>query len=81
MGQPHRLIRLGKRVGLTLSPEDESRIRTRSYLRTISKLNTLDNDPEDVEIVLDTCAEVNTIYIEFVRQRRLKPYIKEYLRL
>ena len=81
MGQPYRLIRLGKRVGLTLSPEDESRIRTRSYLRTMSKLNTLDDDPEDVEIALDTCVEVDTIYIEFARQRRLKPYIKEYLRL
>ena len=67
MGQPYRLIRLGKRVGLTLSPEDESRMRTGSYLRTMGKLNTLDDNPEDVEIALDTYVEVDTIYIEFVR--------------
>jgi len=56
-------------------------MRTGSYLRTMGKLNTLDDDPEDVEIALDTCAEVDTICIEFARQRRLKPYIKEYPRL
>jgi len=56
-------------------------MRTGSYLRTMGKLNTLDDDPEDVEIALDTCVEVDTICIEFARQRRLKPYIKEYLRL
>ena len=42
-------------------------MRTGSYLRTMGKLNTLDDNPEDVEIALDTCVEVDTIYIEFAR--------------
>ena len=38
-------------------------------------------ESEDVEIALDTCAEVDIICIEFARQHHLKPYIKEYPRL
>lgn len=56
-------------------------MRTGDYLRTMGKLNVLDSDPEDVEIALDTCAEIDTVSVEFARQRRLKPYIKEYPRL
>ena len=32
----------------------------------MGKVKTLDSDPEDVEITLDTCAEVDIINIEFV---------------
>ena len=78
MGQPLRLV--GKRVRLTLSLEDESRMRVGSYLCTTGKLYAL-GESEDVEIALDTCAEVDIICIEFARQHYLKPYIKEYLRL
>ena len=34
-----------------------------------------------MEIALDTCAEVDLIGVEFAKQRRLKPYIKDYPRL
>ncbi|EED14526.1 retrovirus polyprotein, putative [Talaromyces stipitatus ATCC 10500] len=42
----------------------------------MGQLNVLDSDPEDVEIALDTCAEIDTIGIDFAEQRGLKPYIK-----
>ena len=44
----------------------------------MGKLYPLDSDPEDVEVALDTCAEVDTIGVEFAKQRRLKLYIKDY---
>ena len=56
-------------------------MRTGDYLRTMGKLNVLDSEPEDVEVALDTCAEIDTVGVEFIRLRRLKPYIKDYLRL
>ena len=55
-------------------------MRTGNYLCTMGKLNVHD-DTEDVEIALDTYAEVDLIGVEFVKQRRLKPYIKDYPRL
>ena len=42
-------------------------MRIGSYLRTIDKLNVLDSELEDVEIVLDTSIEIDTISIEFIR--------------
>jgi len=78
---PNRLVRFGKRVRLPSSPEDEPRIRTGDYLRIVGKLNVRDSNLEDVEIALDTCAEVDIVSVEFTRQQRLKPYIKEYPRL
>ena len=56
-------------------------MRIGSYLHTTGKLNGLDDDTEDVEIALDTCAKVDIICVEYTRQQRLKPYIKEYPRL
>jgi len=56
-------------------------MRIGSYLRTMGKIKVLDSDSEDVEIALDTCAEIDTIDIEFAKQRCLKPYVKEYPRL
>ena len=47
----------------------------------MGKIKVLDSDSEDVEIALDTCAEIDTIDIKFARQRCLKPYVKEYPRL
>ncbi|EED18398.1 gag/polymerase/env polyprotein, putative [Talaromyces stipitatus ATCC 10500] len=47
----------------------------------MGQLNVLDSDPEDVEIALDTCAEIDTIGIDFAEQRGLKPYIKGYPKL
>ena len=55
-------------------------MRVGSYLRTMGKLNAL-GDTEDVEIALDTCAEIDTICTEFAKRQRLKPYINEYPRL
>ena len=81
MGKPLGLLRFGKRVRPSSGPEDEPRMRTGNYLRTMGKLSGLDDDLEDVEVALDTCAEVDTICVEFAKQQRLKPYIKEYLRL
>ena len=72
---------LGKRVRLPSGPEEEPRMRTGDYLRTMGKLNVLDSKPEDVEIALDTCAEIDTVGVEFARQRGLKPYFKDYPRL
>ena len=66
---------------LPSSPEDKPRMRTGDYLRIVGKLNVRDSDLEDVEIALDTCVEVDTVSVEFTRQQRLKPYIKEYPRL
>ncbi|KIX01154.1 uncharacterized protein Z518_08879 [Rhinocladiella mackenziei CBS 650.93] len=77
----NRLVRFGKRVRLPFSPEEEPRMRTGDYLRTMGKLNVRDRDPEDVEIALDTCAEIDTVGVEFVKQRDPKPYIKEYPKL
>jgi transposase InsO family protein len=56
-------------------------MRTGDYLRTMGKINVSDSDPEEVEIALDTCAEVDIVGVEFAKQRRLKPYIKEYPKL
>jgi RNase H-like domain found in reverse transcriptase/Reverse transcriptase (RNA-dependent DNA polymerase)/Integrase zinc binding domain/Chromo (CHRromatin Organisation MOdifier) domain/Integrase core domain len=56
-------------------------MRTGDYLRTMGQLNVLDSEPENVEIALDTCAEIDTIDVKFARQRGLKPYIKDYPRL
>jgi len=81
MGKSVGLVRLGKRLRLTPGPEDEPRMRIGDYLRTTGQLNVPGDDPEDVEIALDTCAEIDTISEEFARQRHLKPYIKEYLQL
>jgi hypothetical protein len=36
---------------------------------------------KDIEIALDTCAEVDVIGIDFARQQGLKPYIKKYPQL
>ena len=69
---------VGKRVRLPSGPKDEPRMRTGDYLRTVGKLNVLDSDLEDVKVALDTYVEIDTIGIDFVRQRGLKPYIKEY---
>jgi hypothetical protein len=38
------------------------------YLRTTGKLNVLESDPEDVEVALDTCAEIDTISVGFAKQ-------------
>ena len=62
---PFRLV--GKRVRLPSSPKDKLRIRTGDYLRTIDKLSVLDSNLEDVEIVLDTYAEIDTIGVDFVK--------------
>jgi hypothetical protein len=56
-------------------------MRTGDYLRTMGKINVSDSDPEEVEIALDTCAEVDIVGVKFAKQQRLKPYIKEYLKL
>ena len=58
---------IGKRVRLPSGPKDELRIRTGDYLRTIGKLSVLDSNLEDVEIALDTYAEVDIVGIEFIR--------------
>ena len=52
-------------------------MRTGDYLRTMGKLSLLDCS-EDVEVALDTCAEIDTVSVEYVKQRYLKPYIKRY---
>jgi hypothetical protein len=43
-------------------------MRTRDYLRTISKINISDSDPEEVKIALDTCVEVDIVGVKFVKQ-------------
>jgi hypothetical protein len=53
-------------------------MRTGEYLRTIGKLNVLKSDPEDVEVALDNCAEVDTVDVDSTKQRRLKPCTKGY---
>ena len=55
-------------------------MRTGDYLRTMGKLSLPDR-LEDVEVTLDTCAEINIVSVEYVKQRHLKPYIKRYLEL
>ena len=42
-------------------------MRLGNYLRIMGKLHLLDSDPEDMEIALDTCVEVDTISVEFVK--------------
>ena len=74
--------RLGKRVGLSSScPEAESEMRMGRYLRTGGRLISDSTTAEDIEIALDTCAEVDVVGIDFARQQGLKPYIKKYPRL
>ena len=79
--EPHRFgFGVGKQLGLSSCPEEESRMRTGDYLRTTGKLN-VGGQPESVDIALDTCAEIDTVGVEFARQRGFKPYIKEYPQL
>jgi len=75
-----RLV-FGKRVRLLSSPEGGPEMRTGNYLRTMGKLGIPDNEPKDVEIALDTCAEVDTVGVDFAKQHGLKPYIKWYPKL
>ena len=42
-------------------------MRTGDYLRTIGKLSVLEDELEDVEVALDTCAEVDTISVDFIK--------------
>ena len=52
---------------LPSSPKEEPRMYTGNYLRTIGKLNVRDSDLEDVEVALDTYAEIDTISIKFAK--------------
>jgi hypothetical protein len=56
-------------------------MRTGDYLRTTGKINVLGDKAEDVDIALDTCAEIDIVDVEYARQQRLKPYIKDYPQL
>ena len=53
-------------------------MRIGDCLRTKGKLVNGNADAEDIEIALDTCAEIDIISIDFAKQRGLKPYIKKY---
>src|ERR1700754_75838 len=72
---------LGKRVGFSSRPEEEPEMRIGDYLRTEGKLINGKADAEDIDIALDTCAEVDVISIDFATQRGLKPYMKKYPQL
>ena len=50
-------------------------------MRTKGKLINGKADAEDIDIALDTCAEVDVISIDFATQRGLKPYMKKYPQL
>ena len=56
-------------------------MRMGDYLCARGQLSVLDGDPENIEIALDTCAEINTIGVDFAKQRGLKLYIKDYPKL
>jgi hypothetical protein len=62
-------------------PEEESELRIGRYLRTRGKLISDSTAAEDIDIALDTCAEVDVVGIDFARQQGLKPYIKKYPQL
>jgi transposase InsO family protein len=66
---------------LSPCPEEEPEMRIGDYLRTKGKLLNGNAGPENIEVSLDTCAEVDVIDIEFAKQRGLKPYFKKYPQL
>ena len=50
-------------------------------MRTKGKLINDNEEAEDIEVALDTCAEIDVISIDFAKARGLKPYIKKYPQL
>jgi transposase InsO family protein len=56
-------------------------MRIGEFLRTKGKLVHGTTEPEDIEVALDTCAEIDIISIDFAKKRGLKPYIKKYPQL
>ena len=56
-------------------------MRVGRYLRTKGRLISEGTMVKDIDIALDTCAEVDVIGIDFAKQQGLKPYIKKYPRL
>ena len=53
-------------------------MRIGDYLRTKGKLINDNEEAEDIEVALDTCAEIDVISIDFAKERELNLYIKKY---